>query len=760
MPPIPDTAPLRAGASMPSAPPRENLYRAIRPGLELRASEDGGMPTLHGHFAVFNKWTEINSWMEGNFLERIAPGAMKKTFRERTPKVLFQHGQDPQIGDKPLGTVESLAEDATGAAYEVLMLDTAYNRDLIPGLEKGLYGASFRFKVMREELVEEPKASADNPKGLPERTIKEAQVMEFGPVTFPAYADATAGIRSLTDEVLLGRLLDDPEKLAQLIAEHHAGRRITVPREITAERSAVEEKNDAPGNDSAEQPAHPAEPRRDTKPTSKKEKQMSINEMRARMDEIRRELDIIARANEGEILPTDEQERWDAMEAEYADIEKRVQADESRAAYLERIAKDERHHERETPPDPDPVPPPERRGSTRVSGGRKVLPENIYDLAGYHPMSRSQDELVRNYTEGARRILDDGVFPNDNVDQARAKEHLDRLLLRESGSTDAELARRIIATGAPAYRRAFGKTLAKQQLSNEEQRAMATFTGSAGGFEVPYQLDPTIILSSSGAINPFRQISRVETVTSNEWRGITSTGITAAYAAEATAASDNSPTLVQPTLNPERAQAFVPFSFEIGQDWGSLESELARCFADAKDGLEATAFLTGAGHASNLPLGVLRASGTLVGTAANTAFAVGDLYAMEAALPPRFQTKARWLASRQHFQRIRQLDTAGGANLWVQLQNADPPELLGYPAHVISTMGGTALTSGASYAIFGDFSQFLIIDRIGMSVNFIPFLFGGTAAFHPPTGESGLFAMWRNTSGVTTSNAFRTGTIT
>jgi phage head maturation protease len=77
------------------------------------------MPTMHGHFAVFNRWTEINSWFEGNFLERIAPGAFKKTFREKTPKVLFQHGQDPQIGDKPLGPIESLAEDETGAAYEV-----------------------------------------------------------------------------------------------------------------------------------------------------------------------------------------------------------------------------------------------------------------------------------------------------------------------------------------------------------------------------------------------------------------------------------------------------------------------------------------------------------------------------------------------------------------------------------------------------------------------------------------------------------------
>jgi HK97 family phage prohead protease len=125
-------------------------------------------------------------------------GAFRKTFREQTPKVLFQHGQDPQVGDKPLGTVEELSEDETGAAYAVRMLDTAYNRDLIPGLEAGLYGASFRFQVMREARDDSPDPSDDNPNGLPERTIKEARVMEFGPVTFPAYAGRDSG-RAVAD---------------------------------------------------------------------------------------------------------------------------------------------------------------------------------------------------------------------------------------------------------------------------------------------------------------------------------------------------------------------------------------------------------------------------------------------------------------------------------------------------------------------------------------------------------------------------------
>jgi phage head maturation protease len=199
---------------MPSSPPKENLYRAIHNiGLE-RA--DGQMPTLVGHFAVWDQWTEIRSAYEGNFMERFSPTSMTKTLSESTPKVLFQHGRDPQIGDKVLGPVRNLAPDATGAAYEVQLLDTSYNRDLIPGIEAGLYGASFRFKVLQEKYDPRPAKSDYNPRGIPERTVLESQVAEFGPVTFPAYAGASAGLRSMTDEFLFDVLTDDPERLQHL----------------------------------------------------------------------------------------------------------------------------------------------------------------------------------------------------------------------------------------------------------------------------------------------------------------------------------------------------------------------------------------------------------------------------------------------------------------------------------------------------------------------------------------------------------------
>jgi HK97 family phage prohead protease len=287
--------------------PRDNLLRGAVSGVALRdageeGSGDASGPVMEGHFAVFNTWTEIDSW-EGTFLERFAPGAFKKTITENreSMKVLFQHGYDYVIGDKPLGPIDELLEDETGAFYAVPLLDARYVReDVQPGLEAGLYGASFRFRVIREELDEEPGVSDYNPRGLPERTVKEAQVPEFGPVTFPAYESASAGMRSLEPgelvaQAALERLRERDAAFAQDVAVRFAARSIerkdesndkpTSPDEPDAEQAVDDEmaepevveaegadSSDAPPEDSAETQSHPDDGRREKPPFGGTEK--------------------------------------------------------------------------------------------------------------------------------------------------------------------------------------------------------------------------------------------------------------------------------------------------------------------------------------------------------------------------------------------------------------------------------------------------------------------------------------------------------
>lgn len=198
------------------ARPTDDLIRASVFEVREDAAGDGEGrgPLLAGHLAVFDTWTRVDSWWEGVFMERIAPGAFKKTMREQRDaiKVTFNHGHDV-LGDQVLGPIEVLREDEVGAYYEVALLD-GIPELLMAGLRAGTYGASFRFSVVKESTDEEPGASDYNPSGLPERTIKEVKLFEFGPVTFPAYAEATAGVRAVVK-----RYEADPERLRAVLLE-------------------------------------------------------------------------------------------------------------------------------------------------------------------------------------------------------------------------------------------------------------------------------------------------------------------------------------------------------------------------------------------------------------------------------------------------------------------------------------------------------------------------------------------------------------
>jgi len=197
--------------------PTDNLIRS-RYGddsIELRVDDAGDGRTLHGHFSVFDTWTKINSRYEGQFMERVAQGSFAEAFADpKGLRVLYEHGADPSIGNKPIAAPTVLREDDFGAYYEAEMFDASYSNDLLPALRAGQLGASFRFQVTDEEWNDTPKRSETNPDKLPERTIRSVALYEFGPVTWGAYPEATSGVRSGTDG-FIDRLLNDPVFVAR-----------------------------------------------------------------------------------------------------------------------------------------------------------------------------------------------------------------------------------------------------------------------------------------------------------------------------------------------------------------------------------------------------------------------------------------------------------------------------------------------------------------------------------------------------------------
>ena len=240
--------------------PRDNLFRGLCGiPLELRAESEGSDGTyLHGHFTKFETWNEIDSYFEGRFMERTVGGSFKKTIRENIDRirVQFDHGYDTYIGSAPLGPIDVLREEDEGPYYGVPLLDTDYNRDrMLPLLSGRLMdgtltgsalGASYRFRVTKEEWVEPRSATSHNPEKLPERTIREVSLYEFGPVTFPAQIQATAGVRSvsLTDHYFErqlarnGQVARAAQRLASIAGPAALGTGLADPTEPTAGHSA------------------------------------------------------------------------------------------------------------------------------------------------------------------------------------------------------------------------------------------------------------------------------------------------------------------------------------------------------------------------------------------------------------------------------------------------------------------------------------------------------------------------------------------
>jgi phage head maturation protease len=200
-------------------PPPRIRYRAVE-SASYTLSGNGTMAagnglTLSGTFAVFDAWTEIKNPAEGHFLERVGSSAFAKTIRENPDlPVLYGHGKDPVLGSQVLGKIRSLRETASGVDYTVDLFD-GLPELLLEGLRAGVYGASFRGKVVKEQFSPRPGRSRHNPEGIPESVISELQLKEFGPTSIPAYPTTSAKVRSISDQFMPRLELVSPRRAAR-----------------------------------------------------------------------------------------------------------------------------------------------------------------------------------------------------------------------------------------------------------------------------------------------------------------------------------------------------------------------------------------------------------------------------------------------------------------------------------------------------------------------------------------------------------------
>lgn len=389
---------------------------------------------------------------------------------------------------------------------------------------------------------------------------------------------------------------------------------------------------------------------------------------------------------------------------------------------------------------------------------------NPWDLTSIRTYGREPSEVATELHARALSAAGKMQGASDKIRQTATE------MIERWDDADARLSRMCLVTSSPTYLRAWSKvatnpvnadlTAEERQALNESktlQRAMS-LADPTGGYLVPFQLDPTVILTSDGSFNEIRQIARTVVATADVWNGVSAGAVSWSFDAEAAEVSDDAPTFGAPAITVRTARGFVPISLEARMDAANVTQEVGRLLAQGKDDLEAQVFINGTA-VNNEPIGIITAltgvgASTVASTTADT-FAFNDLYKVQGALPGRYRRRAAWLANNLFWNSVRQ---TAGEGVWKDPEGDRAGNLLGRPVYEAEAMDGVVnATQDNLLAIFGDFSNYVIADRVGMTVDFIPHLFG---ANRRPTGQSGWFAYYRVGADSVNDAAFRVYNVT
>ncbi len=199
-----------------------------KPVKLVTATRADGKPVLTGYAAVFYRaddpGTQYTLWQDA--VERIMPTAFDAALREGDDvRGLFNHDVSLILGRKAAGTCR-LFVDEVGLRYEIDPPDSPTGKNVLEAVARGdVTGSSFSFLVYsgkRGRVVWVDEKQADG-RLLSIREIHDLELLDVGPVTFPAYTSTTAGSRSIDA---------DAEQLRRELSEYRWGRSIPTPEEL------------------------------------------------------------------------------------------------------------------------------------------------------------------------------------------------------------------------------------------------------------------------------------------------------------------------------------------------------------------------------------------------------------------------------------------------------------------------------------------------------------------------------------------------
>lgn len=177
--------------------------------VEVRQAESGEDEfVLKGHAAVFNSRSKPLGPPGQRFVEQIEPGAFSNALEDSDIRALFNHDPSELLARESAGTLD-VGEDGEGLRYEAQLGDDTRSEFVRSKVERGeVTGNSFSFVVS-----EENESWNENPDDgeFPVRTIHEFdRVDDVGPVSYPAYPDATISERVEKRAAQMGGS-DEPE---------------------------------------------------------------------------------------------------------------------------------------------------------------------------------------------------------------------------------------------------------------------------------------------------------------------------------------------------------------------------------------------------------------------------------------------------------------------------------------------------------------------------------------------------------------------
>ena len=135
-----------------------------------------------------NRGTEYEMW-EGCH-ERVDSRAFNRAISERQDIICdVNHSHDALLGRTSSNTLR-LSVDSVGLRYECDLPDTSEARDCAALIARGdIAGSSFAFIARSSDWL-------TNSDGSEVRTLIDVDLIDVGPVTFPAYAATTTSARA------------------------------------------------------------------------------------------------------------------------------------------------------------------------------------------------------------------------------------------------------------------------------------------------------------------------------------------------------------------------------------------------------------------------------------------------------------------------------------------------------------------------------------------------------------------------------------